>query len=207
MGGSAGEEFDIEARHREVVGDTPRIQPLAPEEMDDEARELVRAIRASAGAADVDGLPDFFRTMVKHPALFKCQLEMGNLLYNGKIPVRERELAILRNAWICRAPFEWAQHVNISKRVGISAEEIERARLGSAAGGWSRHDEAMFRGVEELHENKAVSQETWDILAESWDEAQMIEFCQMIGQYITTAFVQNSIRARLEDCEEGLAAR
>ncbi len=202
-----GEDFDIEARMAEVVGDGPRIEPLGVEEMDEDSREQVRAIRASAGAADVDQLPEFMRTMIKHPALFKQQMEMGNMLYNGMVPKRERELAILRSAWLSRAPFEWGQHVIIAKRIGISADEVERARIGSAAGGWSRHEGAVLKAVEELHGNTAISQETWDVLAETWDEAQLIEFCQMIGQYVATAFVQNSIRARLEDGNAGLALR
>ncbi|MCB2079460.1 MAG: carboxymuconolactone decarboxylase family protein [Novosphingobium sp.] len=201
------EDFDIDARMAEVVGEAPRIEPLGAEEMDEESRELVRAIRASAGAADVNQLPEFMRTMIKHPALFRLQMEMGNMLYNGKIPQRERELAILRNAWICRAPFEWGQHVIIAHRIGITGDEIERARIGSAAGGWSRHEGAVIKAVEELHGNTAISQETWDLLAETWDEPQLIEFCQMIGQYVTTAFVQNSIRARLEDGNAGLTQR
>ena len=201
------EDFDIDARMAEVVGEAPRIEPLGAEEMDEESRELVRAIRASAGAADVNQLSEFMRTMIKHPALFRLQMEMGNMLYNGKIPQRERELAILRNAWICRAPFEWGQHVIIAHRIGITGDEIERARIGSAAGGWSRHEGAVIKAVEELHGNTAISQETWDLLAETWDEPQLIEFCQMIGQYVTTAFVQNSIRARLEDGNAGLTQR
>lgn len=208
MGETASEaEFDIDARHAQVVGDAPRIDPLEADKLDEGARDLVRAIRASTGAADVDDIPEFMRTMIRHPDLFTCQMEMGKLLYNGLIPVRDRELAILRNAWLCRAPFEWAQHVNIGKRIGLTAEEIERARIGSSAPGWSRHEQAVVKGVEELLEDKAISQETWDTLAETWDEPRLIEFCQMIGQYIATALVQNSLRCRLEGCEEGLAAR
>lgn len=207
MSAGSNTDFDIEARMAEVVGDGPRIEPLEPDQMDEESRELVRAIRASAGAADVNQLPEYMRTMIKHPALFKCQMETGNLLYNGKIPRRERELAILRSAWLSRAPFEWGQHVIIAKRIGITAEEIERARLGSAGDGWSRHESAVLKAVEELHGNHVISQETWDVLAESWDEAQLIEFPSMIGQYIATALVQNSIRARLDDDNTGLKMR
>jgi len=207
MSAAISDEFDIDARMAEVVGDAPRIEPLAPEEMDEESKELVRAIRASAGAADVNQLPEYMRTVMKHPEVFRRNMEMGNTMYNGRIPMRERELAILRIGWLNRAPFEFGQHVIIAKRIGISADEIERARQGSAAGGWSEHEEAIFKGVEELISNQTISQETWDVLAKSWDEAQLIEFPMMVGQYVATAYVQNSLRVRMEDGNPGLRAR
>ena len=53
----------------------------------------------------------------------------------------------------------------------------------------------------------AISGETWDILAKSWDEAQMLEFPAMVGQYVAIAFIQNSYRARLAPENTGLALR
>lgn len=207
MATGALEEFDIDARTAEVVGDAPRIEPLEADSLDDEAKELVRAIRASAGAADVDYIPEYMRTVIRHPELFRHQMALGNMLYNGKLPPRERELAILRIAWMLRAPFEWGQHVNITRRMGFADEEIQRAKQGSAAGGWTKHEEAILRGVEELLGNQVISDETWSILAESWDEAQLIEFPMMVGQYVATAYLQNSLKARLEGAEQGLWAK
>ncbi|MCB2059810.1 MAG: carboxymuconolactone decarboxylase family protein [Novosphingobium sp.] len=207
MSAAISDKFDIDARMAEVVGDAPRIEPLEPGEMDEDSRELVRQIRASAGAADVDQLPEYMRTVVKHPELFRRNMEMGNTMYNGRIPMRERELAILRVAWLNRAPFEWGQHVIIAKRIGITPDEIERARQGSASGGWSEHETAIFKGVEELISNQTISQKTWDVLAKSWDEAQLIEFPMMVGQYVATAYVQNSLRVRMEDGNVGLRQR
>jgi len=137
--------------------------------------------------------------------LFRCNMDMGNTLYNGKIPQRERELAILRIAWLMRAPFEWGQHVIIARRIGIEAEEIERARRGTSAGGWSDHQAAILSGVEELIEGAAISDATWATLAKSWDEQQLIEFPMMVGQYVSTAFVQNALKVRMEPGNAGLA--
>lgn len=64
--------------------------------------------------------------MAKHPAIFHRQMEMGNVLFNGRIPPRERELAVLRVSWLAGAPFEWGEHVEIGKRCGLSPPEIER---------------------------------------------------------------------------------
>ena len=194
------------ARHAETVGAAPRIEPLDESEMPEEGRELVRRIRASAGASDIDTVPEYMRTMLRHPEIFRCQMAMGTALFNGRIPALERELAILRIGWLCQAPYEYGQHVIIARRLGMSAQDIERARNGSAAPGHTRHEAAILRGVEELLENKVISEETWTVLAESWDEAQLIEFPVMVGQYVAPAYTQNSIRFRLEPENDGLAS-
>jgi 4-carboxymuconolactone decarboxylase len=199
--------FDIEARHAQVVGAGPRIAPLRNDEIDGDAKALVTRIRASAGAGAVAEVPEYMRTMLKHPAIFRCQMEMGTTIYKGQIPGRERELAVLRIGWLCRAPYEWGEHVDIGKRYGLTSEEIERVTRGSSATGWSDHERAILRGVEELLADQALSDGTWDVLAKGWNEAQLIEFLMMVGQYVCTAFVQNSIRMRLASDNPGLGYR
>ncbi|MCJ2179367.1 carboxymuconolactone decarboxylase family protein [Novosphingobium album (ex Hu et al. 2023)] len=196
--------FDIAAREAHVVGAGPRIEPVTQDNIDDASRELVHAVRAGAGAPRMDDVPEYMRTMLKHPDIFRCQMEMGTALFNGRIPPRERELAILRIGWLCRAPYEWGQHVEIAYRVGLDRQAVERTRTGSTAPGWTAHEAAILHGVEELLEDMALSDETWDTLAESWDEAQLIEFPMMVGQYVATAFVQNTLRVRLVDDNPGL---
>ncbi|MCJ2187173.1 carboxymuconolactone decarboxylase family protein [Novosphingobium beihaiensis] len=196
--------FDIAARQAHVVGDGPRIRPVAQDDIDAASRELVHAVRDGAGAPRVEGVAEYMRTIFKHPALFRCQMERGAVLFNGRIPACERELAVLRVAWLCRAPYEWGQHVEIARRVGLDGAAVERVREGSAASGWTAHEAAILRGVEELLEDKALSDATWDVLARSWDEAQLIEFPVMVGEYIATALVQNTLRIRLVDGNPGL---
>lgn len=199
--------FDIAAREAHVVGEGPRIAAVPNEEIGEEAWEMVRRIRASTGAGPITVMPAYMRTAVKHPAIFRCQMEMGTAIFQGRIPPRERELAVLRCGWLCRAPFEWGEHVDIGKRYGLTAEEVERVTQGSSAPGWSEHEAAILRGVEELIADQALSDATWDVLAKSWDEQQLFEFPMMVGQYVATAFVQNSLRIRLADDNPGLSYR
>ncbi|EJL21951.1 carboxymuconolactone decarboxylase family protein [Novosphingobium sp. AP12] len=198
------DEFDIAEREAHVVGSGPRIAAVPGEEIDEASRALIVAVRAGAGAPPMVEVPEYMRTVVKHPDIFRCQMEMGAALFRGRIAPRERELAVLRVGWLCRAPYEWGQHVAIGYRVGLGPEEIARVRTGSAAPGWSEHEAAILRGVEELIDDKALSDATWDILARTWDEAQLIEFPMMVGQYVATAYVQNSLRIPLEDGNPGL---
>ena len=50
---------------------------------------------------------------------------------------RHRELLILRIGWLCRAEYEWAQHVQIGLKAGVNDEEIARVRSGAEDPGWS----------------------------------------------------------------------
>jgi len=199
--------FDIAAREAHVVGDGPRIDAVPNEGIDAASWDLVNTIRSSTGAGPTDVMPDYMRTVIKHPAIFRCQMEMGTAIFLGKIPPRERELAVLRCGWLCRAPYEWGEHVNIGKRYGLSDEEVARVMDGSSAPGWSEHDAAILRGVEELIGDQALSDATWETLAKSWDEQQLIEFPMMVGQYVATAFLQNSLRIRLAPGNPGLSNR
>jgi hypothetical protein len=45
---------------------------------------------------------------------------MCTQLFKGGIGPRERALTALRVCWLCRAPFEWGEHVDIAKHYGVS---------------------------------------------------------------------------------------
>lgn len=200
-------ESDIAAREADILGKPQRIRSLAVEELDDEARDLVAKMRQSLNSTTTT-ISDVFGLMLRHPGLFRCQMDTGiQLLGKGEISPRERELAILRVGWWCRAPYEWGEHVRVAKRYGITSEEIERVTQGSSAAGWVEHERAIIRAVEELLTDHMISDETWDILAQTWNERQLLEFPVLVGQYFMTALQQNSLRVRLGDDNVGLRQR
>ena len=221
---------DSERREALVLGDGPRIQPLQVDELTEDLlkiltrmeqvnsalgsrereaiTELIAAPAAGTSAAAVVNLPEIVRTMLRHPDLFARQADIGiQLLSEGALSKRDRELAILRTGWLCQAPYEWGEHVLVAKRVGITSEEIERITAGSAAPGWSEQDQAIVRAAEELYEDAMISNETWATLSKRLDERQLIELPIVIGQYQAVAYYQNSLRLRLHDGNLGLKAR
>jgi alkylhydroperoxidase family enzyme len=201
-------EFDVDAREAQVLGKPQRIEPLKQEDFDDDARALVIRVRESLGLSEHSVMPEAFATMLKHPELYRCQMEMGvQLLGKGVLSPRERELAVLRVGWLCRAPYEWCQHVDIAKRYGVTAEEVERATRGSSAPGWTDHEAAIVRGVEELLGDQSISDDTWNVLARTWTEHQLLEFLAVVGYYVSIAYSQNALRMRLMPGKNGLRAR
>ena len=196
----------IAAREADVIG-AQRIGELQEDEIDGESREIIRTIRSSTGKQADSVIPGYMRTMLKHPALFRAQMQMGTTIFKGVLPPRERELAVLRIGWLLRAPYEWGEHVDIGKRYGITDAEIEALIVGSTAPNWNGHERAILTAVEELLGNQMISDATWANLAKTWNEQQLIEFPMMVGQYVATAFVQNSLRITLAEDNPGLTYR
>ena len=195
------------SRDEATVG-AQRIAPLHPDEFGPEAIDILTEMRTVMGVPPTDSVPDSVATMLRHPNLYSSYASLARQLMSGSLAARDRELVILRNAWICQAPFEWGEHVAIGKRAaGLTSEEIDRVTAGSVAPGWSDHERALLRAVEELHESATISDETWRILAQSFNEKELIEILIVVGQYTCIAFVQNSLRVRLRPENPGLSAR
>ena len=90
------------------------------------------------------------------------------------------------------------EHVHVGKRLaGLSTEDIERVTVGSSATGWTEHERALLRAVEELLADAMISDETWAILARGLNDKQLLEFPLLVGFYQSIAYLQNSVRFRL----------
>jgi alkylhydroperoxidase family enzyme len=199
--------FNVAEREVQVIGTRPRIDAVPDEEIAEQIRATVNEMRASIGLGPAKPLPEYTRLMAKNAPLLKAHTAMGTAIFSGQIPPRERELTVLRIAWISGAPFEWGEHVKIAKRVGVTREEIERITEGSSATGWTEHESAFIRGVDELMLDQRLSDHTYETLALRWPEAQMIEYLIVVGHYVATAFVQNTLRVRLAPPNSGLQDR
>ena len=205
---SSAPSSELRAREACITGKPPRIEPLKPGEYGKEASEMLAALRKAISSPRADEVPEFIATMLRHSALFRRQVDLSLQLYAGALPARDSELAVLRTAWLCGAPYMWGQHVATAKRVaGLTSQDIERVTLGSAAAGWDEHDSAILRAAEELHGDAMITDETWGVLVRKLNEAQLIELPVLIGHYRGVACVQNSLRVRLMADNPGLSAR
>jgi alkylhydroperoxidase family enzyme len=177
-----------------------RIPPTTLADRDERTEELLATMRREDGT-DMN----IFSTLAHHPKLLKRWSAFGGtLLFGGVLPGRDRELLILRTAWLCKAEYEWGQHVLIGRAVGLTEDEIDRIPDEEISAEWGPRDAALMRAADELHENSVIAQSTWDALADGYDFKQLIEVCMVVGQYHMVAFTLNSLGVELEP-QPGLA--
>ena len=169
---------------------TPRIPPTTPADREERTEQLLAGMMRRPDGTDMN----IFATLAHHPKLLKRWAAFGGtLLFGGSLPPRDRELLILRTAWLCDAEYEWGQHVGIAQTVGVADSEIERVYADPHSAEWSQKDRALLAAVDELHEGFRIGDETWAILAANYDNRQLIEICMVVGQYHMVAFTLNSL--------------
>lgn len=158
--------------------------------------------------AQLSQLPEIVRTMLRHADLFSVHTDVGlHLIAKGALSLRDRELAVLRIAWLCQAPYEWGEHVLVAKRFGFSSADIDGVIEGPETKSLLEHECAILRAVDELYNDAMISDATWNKLAQQLDERQLIELPIVVGQYQSVAYYQNSLRLRLHGGNRGLKAR
>ncbi|HWL65383.1 MAG TPA: carboxymuconolactone decarboxylase family protein [Actinomycetota bacterium] len=169
---------------------TPRIPPTTAAERDERTEELLSNMFRRPDGTDLN----IFTTLAHHPKLLKRWAQFGGtLLFGGTLSGRDREMLILRTAWLCDAEYEWGQHVTIGLNSGLTEDEIERIHKEGAAGEWAENERALLQAADELHADHRISDETWKVLDSAYDYQQLIEICMVVGQYHMVAFTLNSL--------------
>jgi len=169
----------------------PRFKPISYAEADDQAREVFDELQHPSPDNVVLG------TFMRNPELTRVHSPfVGYIKDSTCLPVRHREIAILRSAWNCGADYQWAMHNQIGLACGLLQEEIDRVPAGAESPGWSPEERSVLNAVDELHFTCHIRDETWAMLADQYDERQLIEFLVLVGNYRTIAYVMNGIGIR-----------
>jgi alkylhydroperoxidase family enzyme len=175
--------------------DTPRIPPVttpSPEVLDLYERGGLRAPDGST--------LNIFATLAHHPKLLKRWLVFAtHVMSKNSLPARDRELVILRVGVRCSAPYEFAQHAVIARQCDVTEEEIDRVRRGPGDPMWDSFDAALLAGVDELHDNGRVSDQTWEVLASRYTTEQLLDLLFTIGNYHLVSFVLNSCGVQIDE--------
>lgn len=169
----------------------PRFGPMTYAQADDETKRVYREMNHP----NQDNV--IFGTFMRNPTLHQLHSPFVAYMKTSTcLPVRHREIAILRNAWRCGADYQWEMHTMIGRECGLTDEEIERVSRGPGAPGWTLEEAAVLQAVDELHDTCRVDDRTWDSLASQYDECQLVEFLVLVGNYRTIAYVMNGVGIR-----------
>lgn len=148
------------------------------------------------------------RTFAHHPALANAFSGLNvHLLSANSLPVKERQIAIMRVAWITRATYMWSSHLNTSKLCGLSDDFYDPVKNGADDPYFTDFERTVIRATDELIHDRMIGDANWHALRQEWDEKQMLDFLFTVGCYTMVAGVMRSTGAERQEDLLALAER
>ncbi|WCT75269.1 carboxymuconolactone decarboxylase family protein [Sphingomonas naphthae] len=177
---------------------TQRIAPITDADRTDAVRAMFAAIAGVGGSANVDN-HFVLKTFARHPALTQPFLVFNrHLLSTSTLPVRLRQIAILRVAWVRRAKYMWASHMRMSLGLGLTVADIEAAKIGEASPHWADFERVVVRAADQLIAGSDVDDDLWASLTAGLADQQIMDLIFTIGAYTGLAMAFNAMRIQRE---------
>lgn len=172
----------------------PRLLPLPESQWSEKQAEILASMNFGGKVANI------FATAVRHPEMMEAWNHFGMYILRGSsLPARDREILILRTAWLIQCEYEFAQHTLVGKSCGLAPEEICRITKGPGEPGWDCFDATLLRAADELHEEFAITDATWNALVLRYSEEQLFDLIMTVGQYTTAAMLMKTLRVPLDE--------
>jgi alkylhydroperoxidase family enzyme len=169
-----------------------RIAFRQPEQMTDQARELTRA----------RGNLNVYRALANAEKVFTGWMLAGQAaLTSPVLPVRLRELTVLRTAYLMDSPYELGQHRDVARTAGVDVDEINAvlSESGWREGHFGGGELAVLQLTTELLTTRCVSAEVFDRVHTALGSEATVELLMVIGRYAGLALMLNALEVDLDD--------
>ncbi len=172
-----------------------RVPPIPRESCDNDQLEILDKMRANRNS---DQDLNVFMYLIGLGPVFKNYYHFfRTLLFKGGINRADKERIVLRVAWRTGAVYEWFHHLKLGRDVAISTAEATTFAQEESSD-WSSRTEALVKGADELVANKAMSAPTLAELRKHLSDAQVVEFCMLVGHYVMVAMMINTVGVQVE---------
>lgn len=181
-----------------------RLEPIRPEEQDEEQRTLHARIAGGARASGpqhfalttADGaLAGPFNAFLLSPGLGGALEQLGSAVrFETSLSARTRELAILMVATRWDSSFEWSSHEAVGRAAGVTDGELEAVRRGEVPP-LEEDDERAAAELVRCMLDGEVSDDDWHRWARPLGHRVVFELCTLVGYYSTLALQLRVFRA------------
>ena len=134
-----------------------------------------------------------FRTLVRFPEMFAAMRGLGSRV--SSLPAMsnyDRELVIMRIAWLYESEYEWGAHYDAALRAGISEAQIEAIKVGASDSIWNAWERTLIAVADQLVMDAFLDDATWSSLRGQYSEEDILGLLGMVAHYHMVAMVTNT---------------
>jgi AhpD family alkylhydroperoxidase len=167
----------------------PKIPLPSDDELDPERRELLA------------GLPplNVFRMLAGAPRAVRPFMGLGGAVLSTALDARRREIAVLRVAHATRAPYEWAQHEQLARNVGVREAEIEAIGREDPVTSLDPECNLICRVADEVSRDVRLSDDALEQIIDRYGPREATEVILLVSYYNMVSRFLESTRVEVED--------
>ena len=164
----------------------PRFSSITMEQLNDVQKRVAERVLNVSSA----GLGGPYAILLRSPILLERYLGMTDYLrFETSLPKRLNELAILIEARLWDAQYEWWAHYPIAMRAGLSPEIAEEIRNGRRPNSMKEDEEIVYDVVTELLRDRNLTDATFERAKKILGEQPTIDLIAVSGFYMMVSSV------------------
>jgi 4-carboxymuconolactone decarboxylase len=169
-----------------IADDAPRFPQPTMEQLNPEQQAVAAEVLKQSSA----GLGGPYGMLIKSPELLKRYLLMTDYLrQKTSLPHRLNEMAILLEARLWDAQYEWWAHEPLARKAGLSDAIIEDIRAGKRPGSMQPDEAIVYDVVTELLNKRQLSDDTFGKAKQILGEQQVVDLVAVTGFYVMVSAV------------------
>jgi 4-carboxymuconolactone decarboxylase len=142
--------------------------------------------------------PNLYKALGNHPELVAAWAEFSKTLrHDTRTPRALRELVILRGAQVMRSEYEWAQHLAMARKAGISEAKIKNLASWRTSSEFSEQEKAALALAEAVTEGR-VSDEVYARAKKHFDDHDYVELALLAAFYAMVGRMIDAMGVELE---------
>ena len=142
--------------------------------------------------------PNLYKALANHPALIASWTEFSKTLrHDTRTPRSLRELVILRGAQLMRSEYEWAQHLPMARKAGVTEAQIRDLPSWKASSNFNPKEKAALALAEEVTRGK-VGDEVYAEAMRHFDHHDYVELALVAAFYAMVGRMLDAMGVQLE---------
>jgi len=160
----------------------PEVQPLAD--------DILKISSAALGGP--------YNALLRSPEMARrCFDHLDYLRFKTSVSKRLNEFAILIQARIANAQYEWWAHAPIAQRAGLSIEVIEQLRQCNKPQGMQTDEALIYDYCVQLTLNHRVSDALWKRAIAEMGEQAVVDLTVVSGTYVMVSMLLNATQVEI----------
>lgn len=140
-----------------------------------------------------------FRMVAGAPRAFGPFMALGGAVLSGALDAKRREIVVLRVARATGADYEWAQHEQLARNVGVSEREIEAIAGEQPVSSLGEEHNLLCRVADEISRRVRLSDEALEQIITRYGPREASELILLVSYYNMVSRILESTRVEIED--------